>query len=162
MKKMIFCGWLAVVLVFLGISEIMAQWQETDISKLITLPNRKIEIIPPPSDTSPKVAAFSGRWEGMVENDQPFILVVEKIVEKIGGLASADIVYCTGISKYGRGGCSDPRTTGEIENGVLKINTSSRNYILKMEEGDKIINGRIELKGGSRLPYYEVVLKKIE
>jgi hypothetical protein len=162
MKKMIlFVG--LVVIVFLGIGQTNDQWRETEISKLTTLP-KDIEIIPPPPSTLPEVAVFSGRWEGFVENVQPMILIVEKIVGKPGGVATVQITRFWGASKYGPGG-SD-QCEGKIKKGILQIDTSSRKYTLKVGADGKSITGRIEIitigRRPSNLPYYDVKLQKVE
>ena len=60
--------------------------------KNVPLP-REIEIVPPPSDLPPEVAAFSGRWEGNWESGLESILIVEEIDRE-----KAKVIYAWGDS----------------------------------------------------------------
>ena len=95
--------------------------------KNVPLP-REIEIVTPPSDLPPAVAAFSGRWEGVWEGELESILIVEEIDSQ-----KAKVIYAWGDA---------PRWLTDKGYG---------RYVAKVIPGSR---GKIEWGGGERRKIY--------
>jgi hypothetical protein len=101
MEKKVLFG-LGMVIVFVVAMAFAAEWKETEISRLLEFP-RKIEIIPPDKDLDPRIAALSGRWEGIWRkpDDMGGEFPVMLIVESIQAATKAKIIYCYGKDRKG-------------------------------------------------------------
>lgn len=136
-------------------------WKETEISRLVALPP-KINVVPPGKDLSPKIAAFLGRWEGVWDFiDMPVVLIVESISS-----ATANVIYCTGKSKWGNRPDYSRRkakvfSEEKIEFPIWGFDRGSQyviNFLLEMGEDLKMLHGEAEGRAGK----LKIIMKKIE
>jgi hypothetical protein len=135
-------------------------WKETEISRLVALPP-KINVVPPGKDLSPKIAAFLGRWEGVWDFiDMPVVLIVESISS-----ATANVIYCTGKSKWGNRPDYSHRKAKVLSEEKIEFpiwgydgGSYTANLTLKMGEDLKILHGVFQGRKGK----LSIIMKKIE
>lgn len=153
MRMVIFIG----LALTIAATSTFAEWKDTEISRLIPLP-QKIQIVPPAPELPKELAAFSGRWEGVWENGAGVeaILIVCEINPK-----KAKIIYgwnyIAGGSRRGY-----DSYTAKVRSGPkpkLEFGSAYATFVFEMQDDLKTIRG---IREGRNRNINAVTMKKIE
>ena len=124
--------------------------------KSVPLP-QEIEIIPPPSDLPPEVAAFSGRWEGLWGGERESILIVAEIDSE-----KAKVIYAWGDNPRMKPDKGYSKHVAKVIPGApAKIEWGGGErpkFTFKMGKDFKSIRGIREFRDS----YVEITMKRVE
>lgn len=159
MEKLNFSVKIAVIVgifILISIPLSAVAWQETEISKYVPLP-RDINIIPPSPELPKEIATFSGRWEGIWEqNVLNWILIVERIDGEKAYIISAfgDAPKWYLKKDYNR--LKAKIITGQKPK--MEFFSGQKKFTVEPTEDPKVIKAEMEIRGTR----YKLNMQKIE